>query len=307
MTPEIENIVRNILGADAPIELSVPDEELFGHYATNVALRQAKARRVPPLDLAKEYAAQIAVAARAGFFQKVEAAAPGFINFWLSEKTLQEEFKRVAADKKYGEGTIGKGRTVIVEHSSTNIARALHIGYLRNAVIGDALANLLEASGYRVIRWNYLGDWGTQFGKLIAAYKMWGDKKVIEKNPIEELQKLYVRFHAEMKTDSALEKRGQEEFKKLEEGDRANRSLWTWFKRESLEEFKRIYKLLDIDFDVWIGEAFFEKEIRTYRKRAFDQTDSGAERRSDGDQVWRGGITAGAHSKIRWSEPLSHA
>jgi len=266
MNQELIIILKKIFGADAPIEISVPEEELFGHYATNFALRQAKIKGVPPLDLAKEYAARIVAAAPVGFFQKVEAAAPGFINFWLSDKTLHEAFKHIAADKKYGAGNVGKGKTVIVEYSSPNIAKAMHVGYLRNTVIGEAMGNILALSGYRVVRWNYVGDWGTQFGKLIVAYKKWGDKKRVEENPIEELQKLYVHFHEEMKSDPDLEKRGQEEFKKLEEGDRENRRLWAWFKKESLEEFKKMYKLLDADFDVWIGESFFEGEMKAIVK-----------------------------------------
>jgi arginyl-tRNA synthetase len=271
MNRQIIALLKNIFGADAPIELSVPDEELFGHYSTNFALRAAKGNGVPPLELAKEYAARIAAAAPAGFFQKVEAAAPGFINFWLSNATIQREFVAIARDKKYGVGKIGKGKTVIVEYSQPNIAKKMHVGHLRTTIIGAALANILEASGYKVVRWNYLGDWGTQFGKLIAAYKMWGSKAAVEKDPIEELQKLYVRFHAEMKTDPALEKRGREEFKKLEDGDRENRKLWEWFKKESLKEFMKMYCTLDVDFDVWIGEAFFEREMKATVKELMDK------------------------------------
>lgn len=265
-----------------PIEISVPEAELFGHYSTNVALRAAKAQGVPPLDLAKEYAARIAAQAPVGFFKKVDAAAPGFINFWLGDATMQREFARVAADKKYGAGDSGKGQTVIVEYSQPNIAKKMHVGHMRTTIIGAALANILEASGYRVVRWNYLGDWGTQFGKLIAAYKMWGDKESVEKDPIEELQRLYVRFHAEMKTDPALEKRGQEEFKKLEDGDRTNRKLWEWFKSESLKEFKKMYKTLNVDFDVWIGEAFFEREMKATVK---ELAVAGIAERSEGAMV----------------------
>jgi len=266
MVTEIAIILKNIFGADTAIDISVPDGELFGHYSTNVAMREAKKLGVSPLDLAKEYAARIVAAAPAGFFQKVEAAAPGFINFWLSDETMQKEFAALASDKKFGEGNIGKGKTVIVEYSSPNIAKAMHVGYLRNTIIGESLSNILEVSGYRVVRWNYLGDWGTQFGKLIVAYKMWGDKKRVEENPIEELQKLYVRFHMEMESDSDLDRRGQEEFRKLEEGDRENRKLWEWFKKESLKEFQKMYKILGADFDVWIGESFFEGEMKTIVK-----------------------------------------
>ena len=271
MTTDIISLLKKIFGVDAAIDISVPDEELFGHYSTNFALRQAKIKGVPPLELAKEYAARITAAAPVGFFQKVEAAAPGFINFWLSDATMQREFAKLAADKKYGAGTIGKGKTVIVEYSQPNIAKKMHVGHMRTTIIGAALANIFEASGYKVVRWNYLGDWGTQFGKLIAAYKMWGDKKSVEKNPIEELQRLYVRFHEEMKSDPALEKRGQEEFKKLEEGDRENRKLWEWFKEESLAEFMKMYKILDVDFDVWIGEAFFEREMKETVKELMEK------------------------------------
>lgn len=282
MSQQILAILKKFFGEDIPIELSVPEEELFGHYSTNFALRAAKGKGVPPLELAKEYATQIAAAAPVGFFQKVEAAAPGFINFWLSPATIQREFAALARDKKYGAGMGGAGKTAIVEYSSANIAKPMHLGHMRTTIIGAALANILEESGYRVVRWNYLGDWGTQFGKLIAAYKMWGNKAAVEKDPIGELQKLYVRFHAEMKTDPALEKRGQEEFKKLEDGDRANRKLWEWFKRESLKEFKKMYRVLGVDFDVWIGEAFFEREMKaTVRELAA----AGIAERSEGAMV----------------------
>jgi arginyl-tRNA synthetase len=282
MTTEIKNLLKKLFGADAPIEVSIPEEELFGHYSTNFALRQAKIKGVPPLELAKGYAAKIAAAAPAGFFRKVEAAAPGFINFWLSDGTLQEEFKEVAADKDYGNGDVGNGMTVIVEYSQPNIAKKMHVGHMRTTIIGAALANILELSGYRVVRWNYLGDWGTQFGKLIAAYKMWGSKKEVEKNPIEELQKLYVRFHEEVKTDPELEKRGREEFKKLEDGDRENRKLWEWFKKESLKEFMKIYHLLDVSFDEWTGEAFFERQME---ETVEELAEKGIAERSEGAMI----------------------
>ncbi|HUC01341.1 MAG TPA: arginine--tRNA ligase [Candidatus Paceibacterota bacterium] len=261
MNAQLAQLLKKMFAADASIDISVPDGELFGHYSTNFAMRQAKIKKMPPLDLAKEYAAQIAAGAPAGFFHKVEAAAPGFINFWLSDATMQAELRRIAADKNYGAGDVGAGCTAIVEYSSANIAKPMHLGHMRTTIIGAALANILELSGYRVVRWNYLGDWGTQFGKLIAAYKLWGDKKKVESAPINELQKLYVRFHEEMKNDPTLEKRGQEEFKKLEDGDRENRKLWEWFKKESLEEFERLYAVLGVDFDVWIGESHFEREM----------------------------------------------
>jgi arginyl-tRNA synthetase len=271
-------------GVGAAPDLSVPDEPKFGHYSTNVAMRLAKARGVAPLELARELAAKIEAAAPAGFFEKVEAAAPGFINFWLNAETVQKEFAGVAREKDFGKSDVGDGEKVIVEYSSVNIAKPFHLGHLRNTIIGQSIANILEASGYDVVRWNYIGDWGTQFGKLIAAYKRWGKKEDVERQPIEELQKLYVRFHQEMEFDPELEKQGQIEFQKLEAGDKENRKLWEWFKKESLAEFEKIYKELGVDFDVWAGESFFEEEMKPL---VAELLKSGIAERSEGAVVVR--------------------
>jgi arginyl-tRNA synthetase len=265
-------------------ELSVPDEAKFGHYSTNVAMRLAKARGVAPLDLACELAAKVERDAPAGFFDRVEAAAPGFINFWLSKEAVQEEFAKVARDGDFGRNNVGEGRKVIIDYSSVNIAKPFHLGHLRTTIIGEAIANILDANGYAIIRWNYLGDWGTQFGKMIAAYKRWGKKEDIERQPVEELQKLYVRFHEEATVDPRLEKEGQEEFRKLEEGDKENRKLWEWFKKESLIEFENIYKELGVEFDLWIGESFFEKEMKPLVAELLEK---GVAERSEGAVVIR--------------------
>jgi arginyl-tRNA synthetase len=267
MKEKIIAIITGILGQDAAaVELSIPEHEQFGHYSTNVAMRLAHARGKKSIELAKEFASAIATKAPVGFFEKVEAVNPGFINFWLTPSTIQDEFAAVARAKDFGASDLGKKKTVIVEYSQPNIAKMMHVGHLRTTIIGAALANILELSGYKVVRWNYLGDWGTQFGKLIAAYKLWGKKEDVEKRPIEELQRLYVRFHDEVKTKPELERRGQEEFLKLEEGDKENRKLWEWFKKESLKEFEATYKTLGVDFDVWIGESFFEPEMKPLAK-----------------------------------------
>ncbi|HVM77003.1 MAG TPA: arginine--tRNA ligase [Candidatus Paceibacterota bacterium] len=258
----IADIVKKALGTDSAIELSVPEDPKFGHYSTNVAMRLAKGQGKKPLDLAFELSVAVMKAAPEGFFEKVEAVAPGFINFWLSPLAIREELLRVAREKDFGSSAHGKKKTVIVEYSSVNIAKTMNLGHFRTTIIGEAIANLLTAQGYRVVRWNYLGDWGTQFGKLIAAYKLWGDQAAIKKNPVEELQKLYVRFHEEAKRDESLEKRGQEEFQRLEAGDEENRKLWEWFKKESLKEFKVLYAMLGVKFDEWIGESFFEKKMK---------------------------------------------
>ncbi len=263
MKDRIVKIVSGAGGAEAAsVRVAVPERDSFGHYSTNVAMRIAKERGRKPLDLATDLAKKIAASAPRGFFEKVEAAPPGFINFWLTKETVQAEFARIAGDRHFGGSKAGGKRTVIVEYSQPNIAKKMHVGHLRSTIIGDALANILEFLGYRAIRWNYLGDWGTQFGKLIAAYNLWGDKAAVERDPVAELQKLYVRFHDEAKSKPDLEDRGRDEFRKLEEGDRGSRKLWKWFRDESLEEFKKMYALLGVGFDVWIGESFFKDDAK---------------------------------------------
>ncbi len=294
MKEEILKILKNVLGSGepgeavdgprTPIELTVPEEPTFGHYSTNVAMRFAKARGKKPLDLAQELTAEILQQARAGFFEKVEAITPGFINFWLTKEALRNEFAAVARRKNFGKSDIGGGKKVIVEYSQPNIAKALSLGHFRTTIIGDALANIFAAQGYEVVRWNYLGDWGTQFGKLVVAYKLWGDNGVVEKNPISELQKLYVHFHEEVKLNPDLEKQGQDEFRKLELGDEENRKLWQWFKDESLTDLKKIYAALGVDFDVWIGESFFEKDMKPL---IAELVEKGVAERSDGALVVR--------------------
>lgn len=261
-------------------KIFVPEHELQGHYSTNTALRPAKQKNGNPLDFANELAEKIRSITPGGFFEKIEVAPPGFINFWLAPQTIQEEFENVCKNlENYGCADISRGKTVIVEYSQPNIAKKMHAGHLRTTIIGDALANVLGCSGYKVIRWNYLGDWGTQFGKLIAAYKLWGDKNAVEADPINELQKLYVRFHDELKSNSELDKKGQEEFRKLEEGDKENRELWEWFKKESLKEFKKTYETLGIKFDTDIGEGFYEKDIKPLVSRLIK---SGIAKESEG-------------------------
>ena len=263
MSEEIVIILKKIFGETAPIEVSVIEDLQFGHYSTNIAFRSAKDLGKAPLDLAKEYAARITTEAPAGFFNKIEPAAPGFINFWLSSEIVYKEFARISGEKNYGASTIGKKKTVIVEYSAPNIAKLMHVGHLRNTIIGDSLANILELLGYNVVRWNYLGDWGTQFGKIIAAFKLWGKKEDLKKDPIEAMQELYVQFHKESATDPELEKMGQAEFKMLEDGNKENKKLWELFRGESVKELKKTYAMIAVsDFDIWIGESFFEKEMK---------------------------------------------
>lgn len=241
------------------IEVERPQNE-FGDYAVNVAFALSKLLGTSPNEVANLLAEKLNERKPAEI-KKIEVTG-GYVNFFLAEDFLREELARIyKVRESYGKLKIGKGEKIIIDYCAPNIAKPMHVGHLRSTIIGDALANIYEALGYEVVRWNYLGDWGTQFGKLIAAYKLWGDKKEVEKEPIKTLEGLYVRFHEELKERPELEKAGQEEFQKLEGGDKENRKLWEWFKKESLKEFEKMYELLGVEFDTHVGESDYEKDL----------------------------------------------
>ena len=237
----------------------------FGDYSTNIAFLISKYRNVDISAVAEEVVEKL----KKEFpreFEKIELAQSGFVNLYLSKEFLKNNLSDVL---KFPD--IGRSKTVIIEYSQPNIAKVMHVGHLRSTLLGDAIVNIYESLGYKVIRWNYLGDWGTQFGKLIAAYKMWGDENEVKKNPIKVLNDLYVRFHEELKNRPDLEGSGRAEFKKLEEGDKENRNLWEWFKKESLAEFEKIYGILGVKFDTFTGESFFEKDLKPLIKELKDK------------------------------------
>lgn len=163
--------------------------------------------------------------------------------------------------EKYGSSKIGKDKTILVEYSSPNIAKPFHIGHLRNTIIGSALYNVYKFLGYNTVGINHLGDYGTQFGKLIEGYKRWGTEYDISSDPIEELMKIYIRINDACKEDESVLEACRENFKKLEEGDEYCNELWNWFREESLKEFQRIYDLLDVKFDSIKGESFYTDKM----------------------------------------------
>ena len=186
-------------------------------------------------------------------------AVGGYLNFFFNKKLFVSEIaeKVLEEGEDYGKCSEGEGKTVVIDYSSPNIAKPFHIGHLFSTSVGNSLAKIYSFLGYKVERVNHLGDWGTQFGKVISAYKRWGDKAVVEKDPITELNKLYVKFHEEAEKDSALEDEGRREFHLLETGDTENYNLWKWFRDVSLEEYKRVYERMGVGFDSYNGEAFY--------------------------------------------------
>lgn len=283
MKEKIRKVLEKAIKSKEPFDILVPETEAFGHYSTNLALRLAKKLKEDPMRVAERLTFQVKKSAPAGFFSDIRIAKPGFINFWISTAALHQELQAILRNKeRYGRSAQGKGKTVIVEHSQPNIAKELHVGHLRTTFIGDALANIFEFLGYKVIRWNYVGDWGTQFGKVIAAYKLWGKRDGVRREPIEELSRLYVKFHEEVKKSPSLEDQAREEFRKLEEGDKENRKLWEWFRSESLRELCKIYELLGVQFTTFIGESFFEGEMKPLVRRLLR---AGVAKRSEGSVI----------------------
>ncbi|HFI0055310.1 TPA: arginine--tRNA ligase [Streptococcus suis] len=195
-------------------------------------------------------------------FEKVLATGP-YVNFFLDKAAISHQVMTDVITQKdqYGQLNIGQGRNVTIDMSSPNIAKPFSVGHLRSTVIGDALANIHEKLGYKPIRINHLGDWGKQFGMLIVAYKLWGDKAAVEADPISELLKLYVRINAEAEEKPELDEEARQWFKKLEDGDKEALELWQWFRDESLVEFNRIYDKLDVTFDSYNGEAFYNDKM----------------------------------------------
>ncbi|MCQ8265926.1 arginine--tRNA ligase [Streptococcus suis] len=195
-------------------------------------------------------------------FENVVATGP-YVNFFLDKAAISHQVLTDVITEKdqYGKLNIGQGRNVTIDMSSPNIAKPFSVGHLRSTVIGDALANIHEKLGYKPIRINHLGDWGKQFGMLIVAYKLWGDKAAVEANPISELLKLYIRINAEAEEKPELDEEARQWFKKLEDGDPEAHELWQWFRDESLVEFNRIYDKLGVTFDSYNGEAFYNDKM----------------------------------------------
>ncbi|MBU1093070.1 MAG: arginine--tRNA ligase [Firmicutes bacterium] len=187
----------------------------------------------------------------------------GFLNIYLKRGPLASAILTMIHEQKgnYGNQTIGNGISVAMDYSSPNIAKSFGVGHLRSTVIGNALKNIYKKMGYRVVSINHLGDWGTQFGKMIVAYQKWGNEADVKKNPIMELQKLYIRFHDEEKENPQLEQDARDVFRALEQNDETYTQLWTWFKEESLREFMEMYDLLGVEFDFYTGESFYNDKM----------------------------------------------
>lgn len=253
---EISNILAGLeiglSNSDIYQLIETPPNKDMGDFAFPT-FRLAKTLRKAPALIATELAEKI----ESDLFDEIKVAGP-YINFYLEQDKFNQTVLKEVFDKKedYGKSDIGKGKTIALDYSSTNIAKPFHIGHIRSTVIGDSLKRIYRALGYNVEAINYLGDYGTQFGVLLAAYTLWGDKDKINANPIKELLKLYVRYNEESETNPQMMDDARAWFKKLEDKEPYSVETWTWFKEISLKEFNRVYDLLDITFDSYDGEFY---------------------------------------------------
>ena len=238
--------------------IEVPPNKEMGDFAFP-CFKLAKVFRKAPNMIAADLAENIEAN---GAISKVMPLG-GYVNFFVNKSQLAKTVINDVLTKKekYGHSDLGQEKAVVIDFSSPNIAKPFHIGHIRTTVIGNALYKIYDSQGYNLVRVKHLGDYGTQFGKLIVAFKLWGSKEAVEANPIPELLKLYVKFHDEAEQKPEMEDEARAWFTKLENGDEEAKALWQWFRDESLKEFARVYDLLDIEFDSYAGESFYSDKM----------------------------------------------
>ena len=243
--------------------LEIPKDTKNGDYAFP-CFRLAKELKKAPPAIATEIKEKLDFEEKIddkNAVQKVEIAG-GYLNFYINKELLTKQvLSEIAENEDYGKSEIGKGKNIVIDYSAPNIAKPFHIGHLRSTVIGGALYNIYKYLGYNTIGINHLGDYGTQFGKLIEGYKLWGEEYDIEKDPINELIKIYIRINNACKEDESILNNCRNNFKKLEDGDSYYVELWKKIRDLSLKEFQKVYDLLGSKFDSWNGEAFYSDKM----------------------------------------------
>lgn len=238
--------------------LEYPPDDNMGDVALP-CFKLSKVLRKSPTQIAEELVKDIPADPK---IERVESVS-GYLNFFLNREEFIKDVISTALNQqnRYGSRDLGKGKNIVIDYSAPNIAKPFHVGHLRSTVIGNSLYRIFQFLGYNSIGINHLGDWGTQFGKLIVAFKRWGSKKSIENGGIKELMDIYVKFHEEAEKDHSLEDEARDWFVKMENGDKEALQLWQWFKDISLNEFNKVYDLLGIKFDSYAGESFYEDKM----------------------------------------------
>lgn len=254
----LSTAVEGLTVEDLQGMIEVPADSKMGDYAFPCFKLAKVLRKAPPM-IAKGIAEQIA---GSEIFEKVEQVN-AYVNMFISRGAYVKDVVGEAIEKgdDFGRSDIGEGKKVIVEYSSPNIAKPFHIGHIRSTVIGNSIYKIYDFLGYDTMRINHLGDYGTQFGKMICAYRRWGNKEDVIAEPIKTLLSYYTKFHVEAEKDPSLEDEARAIFARLEKGEPEEVELWQWFRDESLKEFTRVYKMLGIEFDSYNGESFYSDKM----------------------------------------------
>ena len=249
-----------------PVEITIATNEKFGDYQCNFAMINSKIIGDNPRNIAENIKNNFPYGA---VVEKLEVAGPGFINIFLSNKFLSETINKIG--EKYDFSFLNTKGDVVIDFSSPNIAKRMHIGHLRSTIIGESISRIYKYLGYNVVADNHIGDWGTQFGKLIVGYRKWLNQEAYKTNPIEELERVYVKFSDEADENPALEDEARAELKKLQDGEEENTKLWKEFIEASLQEYNKLYKRLDIHFDTYYGESFYNDMMGDVLKELVDK------------------------------------
>lgn len=273
LTPHIEGMSSEEIST----LIEIPPRPEMGDFAFP-CFRLAKLMHKAPNAIAADIRAAIG---DVDFLEKIEVQG-AYLNFYVKTEVFVKSMIDAASDKNFGSSDIGQNKVICIDYSSPNVAKNFHVGHLRTTIIGNSLYKIFSKLGYQVVRINHLGDWGTQFGKLIVAYKAWGSKEAVERDGIAELMKLYVKFHEEADKNPELVDEARAWFAKMENGDEEALSIWQWFKDISLVEYKRTYDLLGMDFDYYLGESFYRDKCQAVVEKL---TDAGLLKESEGAMI----------------------
>lgn len=259
------------------VQIQSTANEKFGDYQTNFAMMNSKTLKSNPRATAENIKENLEYG---NVIEKVEIAGPGFINIFLKDSYLSKKVLEIGTED-YDFSFVDTKGDVVIDYSSPNIAKRMHIGHLRSTVIGDSIKRIYQFLGYNTVADNHIGDWGTQFGKLIVAYDRWLNKKAYEENAIEELERIYVEFSQQSENNPELEDLAREELKKLQDGDERNNELWKEFIKVSMDEYEAIYGRMDVHFDTYHGESFYNDSmpdvLAELKEKGIAKEDQGAQ------------------------------
>ena len=258
--------------------IEIPPKPEMGDFAFP-CFRLAKSYHKAPPMIAQDLKESIGDQA---FLSEIKVIG-GYLNFYVDKaQYAQQIIDKYNNATDYGCSDQGKDKTICIDYSSPNVAKNFHVGHLRTTIIGNSLYKIFSKLGYKVVRINHLGDWGTQFGKLIVAYKKWGSREAVEEKGIEELMDIYVKFHEEAEKDDSLNDEARAWFLKMEQGNEDALEIWQWFRDISLKEFMRVYNILGMEFDSFAGESFYRDKTADVIKRL---TDDGLLKESQGAMI----------------------